>query len=462
MPKKSILISSGSAKRWAIPSNKFTYDTDTGYVSIDSLSSSQLTITGAINSVLVSSGGVIAAYKAEGNSGSYLVSDGTKWTAGSAGNVSIGPVSGTLTGSYPNPKFIDITYVESGSLPVARGGLSGSGNYNLLTAIPSGSLILASGIGSLTVVSTASYSQTGDAWVLASVSGTTQWAAVTASAPERDANVQFFTCSNPLTSSTNQIWTKMNPNHQWARVMLQGGGGGGGGAVSSSLTNGCVGGSGGGFTDIVVYVGNILSASIVVGAGGLGGRIATNTGSNLSPGLSGVSSSFSASGIFVSAGSGSGGVANSNTNSSDGGIGLTYVGGIGGLGANSAILNIGGSSSGAAGGGGGGIGAVFAGSGGTSGMYTTEVTGGIGGNYYTLGSTQGASGSSLVNLYGYQLPFSFGSGGGGGGAVSGTSSSYGGNGIFGSGGGGGGRTATSAGFSYGGNGGDGWVVVISY
>ena len=445
MAIKSILISSGSAKRTAVPNNAFTYDTDTQYVSINNLSSSQLVLTGAVSGVLISSGGVVTAYKASENSGSYLVTDGTKWTVGSAGNASIGPVSGDLSGSYPNPKFRNIGNVNTGTLPIARGGFSGSGNYNLLSAIPSGSLILASGTGSLTVVSTASYvaaGGAGDAWVLGSVSGTTQWAAVTASAPAQDANVQFFTCSTPTVTTTGS-WVKQNPNHQWARVMLQGGGGGGGGVATAPLAYYASGGSGGGFTDIVVYIGNILSASVTVGAGSTGSyafSVRANTGG---------SSSFSASNIFVSAGGGGGGVWVTNVGiDSLPGIGLTYEGGVGSAWTGTTGTN-GGNSSGAGGGGSSAGVSISSVSGGISGMYYTNTAGGI-----STTGPKGGSGSFTPNLFGYNIPIGFGSGGG---SVSYANIGDGGDGILGSGGGGSARSG-----GRGGNGGGGFVVVVSY
>jgi hypothetical protein len=422
MPIKNILLSSGSAKRWSAPGNRFTYDTDTEYISIDNLSSSQFVLNGAISSVLINSGGIVTAYAANTNSGSYLVTDNTKWTVGSAGNVSIGPVSGTLSGRYPNPRFVDITYVDTGSLPVARGGFSGSGNFNLLSSIPSGSLIVANGTGSLTVVSTASYAE-GNDYVLASVSGSSVWAAVTASAPVRDANVQFFTCSAPLTNTTAS-WVKQNPNHQWARVMLQAGGGAGAfgaGAVGA-------GGGAGGFTDITVYLGSTSTGVVTIGRGGK--AIASGAANRIPAG----SSSFSASNIFVSAREGENGVSPGNPGGA-GGAGLTYNGGTGGTAP-------------------GGAGGSSAGSGGGAGSYTGTgfILGGTGGMYYSeiTASTSPVDGRSFSGIFGYNIPLGFGSGGSYRGAAPITA----GNGISGSGG---------SGMSGGsGNGGDGWVVVVSY
>ena len=455
MPKKSILISSSSAKRWEAPLSRFTYDTDTQYVSIENLSSSQFVLTGAVSGVLISSGGVVTAYKAIDYSGSYLVSDGNKWTVGSAGNASIGPVSGDLSGSYPNPRFKNIGNVTTGYLPIARGGFSGSNNYNLLSAIPSGSLILASGTGSLTFVSTASYIAAGGAaggdWILGSVSGTTQWAVVTASAPAMDVNVQFFTCSSPTTTTTGS-WIKQNPNHQWARVMLQAGGGGGGGMTTSpnpANTYYTAGGGAGGFTDIVIYVGNISMANITVGGGGAGSVAVFPA-----RGGSGASSSFSASNVFISSFGGTGGASSVSVPSATGGgggIGLTYVGGDG------SDYNL--VAPGAVGSGGGGNNNFTPGQGlgiaPTASLYVNNIVNAGG---YTTGPAEGAfPPGRYTSLYGYNIPVGFGSGGNGNAYGL---SAPGGSGSYGGGGGGGGYRGDS--YSKGGNGGGGFVVVVSY
>jgi hypothetical protein len=425
MPKKNILISSGSAKRWSAPGNRLTYDTDTRYISIDNLSSSQLILTGAISGVLINSGGVITSYKAADYSGSYLITNGSVWTVGSAGSASIGPVSGDISGSYPNPRFSNINNINTGSLPVARGGFSGSGNFNLLSSIPSGSLIVANGTASLITISTASYVE-GNDYVLASVSGSSIWASVTASAPARDANVQYFTCFI----------------HQWARVMLQAGGGGGGGAAYSTTGIFLTGGGAGGFTDLTVYVGNISSATITVGAGTIGSYVAATRANT------GASSSFSASDIFVSAGGGGGGIGSptGTTIGGVGGTGLTYNGG-NGTGAPTAALPD--ESSGSSGGG------LFGGtnplkSGSIAAAYSLNIAGGVGGTPTSAGSP----GNGSINLFGYNIPIGFGSGGG----AAGNNLAFGnaGSGISGSGGGGGFGPGGS------GNGGDGFVAVISY
>lgn len=433
MAKNSILLSNDDGNELLTDSTLVSYDDASGYLAVSNISASQLVLTGAVNAVLLNDNGVISAKKASDNSGSYLVSDGTKWTVGSVANAALGTAAGDLGGTYPSPTFRNIGNVISGSLPVARGGLSGSG----INSIPSGSLVIASGNGTLTAVSTASYNGSGE-WVLGATNNGTTWGAVTASAHARDANLQYFTCSVAGTSRTVS-WTKANSNHQWARIMLQAGGGGGGGAATLNGNN-ASGGGAGGFTDIVVYLGSTSTGTVTVGAGGLGSS--TNT-----IGSSGVSSSFSASGIFISAAGGTGGT-NGNVPGA-GGTGLTYTGGAGGGATTSAPTNAaGGSSAGASGGGAGAYNTttVLQKAGGTAGQYITNTTNSV-----------GSDGNFTSNLLNYAVPLGFGTGGSGGIADSAASP----NGVFGGGGGGAGRLLSGSPNS-GGRGGDGFALILTY
>lgn len=431
MAKNSILLSNDDGNELLTDTSLVSYDNTTGYVSINNISASQITLTGSTNAILLSDGGVISAKKASDNSGSYVVSDGTKWTVGSVANAALGTAAGDLAGTYPNPTFKNIGNIRTGSLPIARGGLSGSG----ISSIPSGSLVIASGNGTLIAVSTASYNGSGE-WVLGAANNGTTWGAVTASAPARDANLQYFTCSVANTSRTVS-WTKANSNHKWARIMLQAGGGGGGGAATLNGLN-ASGGGAGGFTDIVVYLGSTSTGTVTVGAGGVGS--ATNT-----IGSSGVSSSFSASGVFVSAAGGTGGT-NGNIPGA-GGTGLTYTGGSGGGATTSAPTNAaGGNSAGASGGGAGAYAVSSEKAGGIAAQYTRDTTNSV-----------GSGGNFSSNLLNYTMPLGFGTGGSGGALNNATSP----NGVFGGGGGGAGRL-TSGSPNSGGNGGDGFVVILTY
>jgi hypothetical protein len=432
MAKNSILLSNDDGNELLTDIANLSYDDATSYLSVNDISASQFVLTDAVNAILLNIDGQITAKNAADNSGSYLVTDGTKWIDGTVANSALGTAGGDLSGSYPTPLFRNITNVRTGSLPIARGGLSGSG----ISSIPSGSLIIANGTGNLIAVSTASYNGSGD-WVLGAVNNGASWGAVTASAPARDVNLQHFTCSVAGTSRT-VTWTKANSNHQWARIMMQAGGGGGGGAATLNGLN-ASGGGGGGFTDTVIYIGNISTATVTVGAGGIGSS--TNLIAS-----SGVSSSFSASSIFVSAVGGTGGT-NGNVPGA-GGIGLTYAGGAGGGATTSAVTNgAGGSSSGASGGGAGSYSATVPEKiAGTAGRYAAETT-----------NTVASDGNFKSNLFNYAVPFGFGTGGSGG-ALNASASP---NGVYGGGGGGAGRL-TSGSPNSGGRGGDGFVIILSY
>jgi len=433
MAKNSILLSNDDGNELLTDIANLSYDDVTSHIAINNISASQFVLTGAVNAVLLNQNGRVVARNAASNSGSVLLTDGSSWVvAPMPSNLSVGTVGGDLSGSYPTPVFRNISNVRTGSLPVSRGGLSGSG----ISSIPSGSLIIANGTGNLIAVSTASYNGSGD-WVLGAVNNGASWGAVTASAPARDVNLQHFTCSVIGTSRT-VTWTKGNPNHQWARVMMQAGGGGGGGASTLNGLN-ASGGGGGGFTDTVIYIGNINTATITVGAGGLGSMVNTRASD-------GVSSSFSASNIFVSAGGGTGGT-NGNVPGA-GGVGLTYSGGAGGGATTSAATNgAGGSSSGASGGGAGSYSATVPEKiAGTAGQYVSEAT-----------NTVGSSGNFKSGLFSYAVPFGFGTGGSGGALDSAASP----NGVYGGGGGGAGRLLSGSPNS-GGRGGDGFVIILSY
>lgn len=426
MPKKSIVLSNQNGRIRTSRSASFSYDTDTKYISISDLSASTISINGAYNSIFTVVSGVITPINAADNNSKYIVSDGTKWIADFPSNAAVGIAEGDLTGSYPNPKFKNISNISTGSLRIARGGLSGSGLANILSTIPSGSLLIANGTASISYISTASISDYTKDYVLGTA-GNLNWSVITASAAERDVDVQYFTCSNPLTTSI-QTWTKNNSNHRWARVMIQAGGGCGTYAPSTVPA----GGGAGGFTDTVIYVGNINTATITVGQGATGSISGVGAGTA-------HSSSFSASNTFLSALPGGNGTA---ATPGTGGLGLTFTGGIGGGNTNDLPPNALGSA------------------GGAYGIVTTNVIGGTAGAFSTntTASITNANGLYKSNLYGYNVPIGFGSGGSFSGSTT-AANSIAGNGIFGS-GGAGARGAGAGGRT--GNGGSGFVVIVSY
>jgi hypothetical protein len=446
MAKYPIIASNGDGSSLLLPTASINYDNDNKYLTATNISASNLILSGANNAVISVSGGVFIPYNAASYSGSYITSDGVSWRPALQPLVSAGTASGDLTGSYPNPTVRSISNVNTGSLKVANGGLSGSGQANILSSIPSGSLIIANGTGNIIQVSTSSYDGVGD-WILGATNAGTTWGATRATAATKDQNVQYFTCPVANTTAVH-TWTKANSNHKWARLLIQAGGGAGaaGGLVSASpSTDATAGGAGGGFTDTTVYLGNISTATVTVGAGGIAAT--TFVYNTYAP--PGTPSSFSATGLFFSAegGRGANTAASSTLLIATSGKGMTFNGGSGSIG-RSAVAGPGAPSAGASGGGMGGVSAPINGSaGGTSGVGTTNTAG-----------VALSHGSFAPNLFGYTLPLGFGTGGSGGAFPGG----WGYNGVFGGGGGGSAKASPTSWPVRGGNGGDGFVVVISY
>jgi hypothetical protein len=423
MTIKSILLSNGNGTILESPTGSFGYDDNTDYIYISTLSASQINISGASNSVFISDNGQISALPAAGNSGKFIVSDGNRLVVDSAQNIANGNTSGDLSGSYPSPIVKSLSNAVSGTLPVSLGGLG-----NTLSDIPSGSLILASGTGSLVAVSTANATSSTEEYVLGSNNGA--WAAINASAVQRDVSVQFFTCSAANTTST-YTWTKSNPNHIWARVMIQAGGGAGAGSgtVLNAANGG--GGGGGGFSDFTMFVSGVNSATVVVGAGG------TSTSTANTNAQAGSDTTFSGpSGLYLRAAGGGGGT---TTAGGAGGIGFNFYGSSGG------DAGVGLDSAGASGGGAGSnIADGFAG--GIASKFLNPVIAPV-----------NSSGSYKENIFQFIVPFGFGTGGSGGGQ---NMSGY--PGAFGGGGGGAGAGTSPFPGRFGGNGGDGFAIIVSY
>jgi hypothetical protein len=442
MSKNNILLSNDDGKILLSNTASFSYDDETAYIGINNISASNITLSGSENSLLFSKNGIIGGIQASPSSNQYVVSSGTDWTLQQSVSLPIGVAGGDLSGFLPNPTVKSLSNVKTGSLPIRYGGLSGSGQTNILSSIPNNSIIIADSTGSLAAFVTGSGLDYTKNLLLGSNSGNGAWGVVDASSVVLDIDVQYFTCSVAGQTSI-QTWTKKKPNHKFARVIAQAGGGGGGGSATIG-GNSASGGGGGGYTDITVYVANISSANVTVGAGGSGVDVNTIASS-------GISSSFSATNIFISANGGTGGI-NGNAAGSGGnsGTGFTVDGGAGGD-AIGATSTAGFNSGGASGGGSGVITSIAGKNGGIAGQYSVNTAGGVG-----VISGNGGDGSYTQNLFGYSIPIGFGSGGAGG-----SLDCNGGNGVFGGGGGGAGRiTALPA--NRGGNGGDGFVVVVTY
>lgn len=439
MSKYGISLSDGSGKTIITSTSSVNFEDTTKYLTIDHISASAFALNGANNSIITVANGALIPYKAADYSGSYMTTNGSTWIPLPYSLLPVGTASGDLSGSYPNPTFVNISNIATGSLKVANGGLSGSSGANELSSIASGSLIIANSPTSFTAVPTSGFNGIGD-WVLGSINAGSTWGLVTASAPIKDINIQYFIGSS-TTGGGTYTWTKANSNHKWVRLLIQaGGGGGGGGGTAPTDAGPGSGGGAGGFTDLTMHIGTVSTATVVVGAGGAGASVpvtARNSGEN----------SFFSCAAGYAAAKGGGGGQRADSVGGAGGLGLTSNGSDGGgVGSTAAATLPGDDSIVASGGGGGGYSGTV-----------LEENGGMAGKYTTNTAAPSGNGAFTPNLYGYTIPIGFGTGGRGGYVNAGAGS----DGVFGGGGGGSGRW-TSGGVSSGGNGGSGFVVVISY
>lgn len=210
-----------------------------------------------------------------------------------------------LSGSFNDPggvKVINISSVSSGTLPTGYGGTGAN--------IPAGNnVLLVAKSGSYSYLS-ASASASGSV-VTATSNG---WALMQ---PAYQPDVRFYTSGSTGNTFT---WTKP-AGAKFARVILQGAGGGGGGSrCGASIYNGSGGGAGA-FTDVVIDVSAISTASVTAGIGGQGGANAFNAVPT--SGVAGGNSTVDANGIALSAGGGAGGLsATANTGRAGGAGGL--------------------------------------------------------------------------------------------------------------------------------------------
>jgi hypothetical protein len=285
-----------------------------------------------------------------------------------------------------------------------------------------------------------------------------QWWVISRSAEPVTASsaIQTFT--------SNGTWTKPSGG-TYAEIILIGGGGGGGSGrksidVGGPATSGGAGGGGGGYTAVTVPLSALgATEAVVIGAGGTGGAAVSTSSTDGNAGNAGGNTTFAG---YKAGGGGGGGGGNALGNSTAGTAGTgTYSGGAGGAGVAGAAGAAGssGSFAGAGGGGGGGVSsgpALYAGgNGGTAGssILSSVISGGTGGNTTTTAATAGGSGASR----------NIGGGGAGGGGTSSTAGTRQGanGGAYGGGGGGGGCGVNGTYDSgAGGNGADGFAMII--
>jgi len=389
---------------------------------------------------------------------------GTATVLGSYTNAS-GPISTsaaelelayTLTVGTASPTY----YLQVKSVMVATefgvigGGASGTAYIPLSTIVDKGDLILGTGAGAVTRLLSTGIQ--GQVLMQGTATNYVQWGT-----PSLVTNLQVFNSNGTFTVPTGVNYVTV--------VALPGGQGGGGGAnaigrISAQNANSGVGGASGYYAlarDI--YVGNVSTVSVGIGAGGSGGTafvfnkaagVSTTDNNNASTGSSGGDTTFGAyltvpgartapTGFFDTASAaGAGNASAAGTTGGAGGVGGThtigatfsgapflsfYAGGVagstatgsGGTGANGAGGIAGTALAIAGGGGSGGGGAANA----TTGPVATAGAGGVGGpgggasggggaaRYSTvtatLVATAGAGGAAAANS---------GAGGGGGGA----------------------------------------------
>jgi len=270
--------------------------------------------------------------------------------------------------------------------------------------------------------------------------------------------------------TANGTWTARNSTSMVLVFLFGAGGGGGAGFLTATGTSGSGGGGGGGaacrrWIGPVGLLGN--AASVVIGAGGLGGLISGNNGAP------GATSTFTAA-VVISAPGGGGGSAGSAA-ASGGGGGAGYIAG--------------GNASGGTGGSGGGLNGEGGGGSGVTGGYQFDViyygAGGSGtsalgiprfGGFTVGGPPGGASGRG----YDTGVPTSTGSlsrgsivlapnefpvgplAGDAGNCFASANGGMGGAGIFGGGAGGGGSALTGFTPGSGGTGGNGYCMVVEW
>jgi hypothetical protein len=384
---------------------------------------------------------------ASATSGQYLQSDGTNWAFRNATGVATGDYlpGSDLSGSLSAPIVISIRNVVSGTLSASYGGTG-------VSSFTSGGLLVKDSTNTLKFVRPDAGASVlrpdgSGSWYSGGATGTGAYS----------VQATYFTCSNPLTSST-YLWTKPS-NHRNVKVILMGGGGGGGGGSAEGTETTGRGGGAGGFSVYDLYCDQTLTASITIGAGGIGGQGRLTAPGYGVDGAAGAVTTFSSSytsvyyfAAFGGNGGGRGGSGLARTQADDG------FGNI----SNSRIGIASGAGGGGAGGGPNPTGAPTAGFAAISGN-TNKIIGFTTASAGTTGNP-GIPGGGATTSIGIPNFYSFVGGGGGAGSPA-ANGGRGGNGIYGSGGGGqGGNTspAPAATRNNGGSGGDGYAIIISW
>ena len=390
-------------------------------------------------------------------SGSYLRGNGTNVVMSTIQAADVPTLNQNTTGTASN---------VTGTVAIANGGTGQTTQTAAFDALApttsKGDLIAHNGTDNVRVsAGTNGYVLTADSSAAAGVA----WAA--SGGGISSADIQEFT------STGTSTWTKPAGAKLVYVLMFGGGGGGGSGrrratASSATAAAGGAGGGSGGRTELWIPAVSLGSTeTVTVGAGGTGGAAETVDDDNGQTGQAGNNSSFGSWGlargagassggttVTVAGGSGGGALAEAATSSSNylaiGGDGNTAAGGTGGRGG----YRPGG------GGGGGGMTAssVLARSGGTGGagasLFSTSTSNTGGGG--TAGAAgNGGNGSNATSYF-------VGGDGGGGGASSSTTAGAGGNGGYPGGGGGGGGVGHGVNSGKGGDGGNGYVRVVTF
>jgi hypothetical protein len=370
-----------------------------------------------------------------GSNGQYLQSDGISWAFRNATGVATGDYlpGSDLSGALAAPTVTSIQNVSSGTLSASYGGTG-------VSSFTSGGLLVKDSTNTLKFVRPDAGASVlrpdgSGSWYSGGATGTGAY----------NVSATYFTCSAPGVTISNLQWVKPT-GHKNIKVILMGGGGGGGGGVLNPTSSPSPGyGFGGGAAGFSVYdfieSGN-LTASITIGAGGIGG-VAYNptlraTGSN------GDNTIFSSSNIYYFVAGGGGATATAAGIQSFGNVPQS-------------------SGNGGRGQGGGGLGNAGSPGGSLRLINYSVAAGGIGG---ATQNAPGGVGGSTITAFGAKEYFAFLGGGGGGGASIagiGQRGGNGGNGVYGSGGGGSANTGNSTSpITRGGNGGDGYAIIISW